>query len=337
MKIVVIGAGTMGSVHAPSYAAMAGVELVGIVDPRTEVVEALAARTGTKAYATYDEFLLERDSDVVDICVPTPFHRGYIERAAKRGKHVVCEKPLALSLADAEADIKVCRENNVRLFVGQVVRFFPEYRKIYAAVQEGALGRVGTARTFRGGAFPTASNDWYANAHMSGTLVTDMMIHDFDFLRWCFGDVERVYAKSLMPYEANRIDHALVSLRFQNGVIAHAEGTWAMPAGFHTAIEVAGCEGMLTHSSDDTAPIHLSRRETSAGGGVVEVPSSPLVHHPYYRELAHFIDCIRTGQPADVEPEDALEALRISLAAMESIRTGRVVRPLAAQKGSVGA
>ncbi|QSO54010.1 Gfo/Idh/MocA family oxidoreductase [Alicyclobacillus curvatus] len=324
MRVVVIGAGTMGTVHSQAYAEMPGVELAGIVDHRQKVAEMLAQKTGTTAYESLAAFFAEADADVVDVCVPTPFHKDYIAAAAKAGKHVISEKPLDRNLKDAAESIQICNDNGVRLFVGQVVRFFPEYRSIRQQVLQGNVGRVGTVRTYRGGVFPTAWNDWYANGRMSGTLIVDLLIHDIDFLRWCFGDVKRVYAKNLRE-ESNRLEHVYISLRFQSGVIAQLEGTWSMPSGFGTMIEVAGDKGMISHNSTESVPIHTALRQSAAGQATVEVPKSPTVHNPYYIELEHFMDCIRTGKPADVQPEDALAALEISLAALQSAESGEVI------------
>ena len=336
MRVAVIGAGTMGTVHSEIYAAMPGIEFLGIVDAQWERAQALATRLGTTAYASYEEMVVE-DPDVVDICVPTPFHKDYITRTARAGKHVISEKPLALSAQDANEAIQACKENGVRLFVGQVVRFFPEYRKLYDLVQSGRLGDIGTVRTFRGGSFPNAWNDWYANEHLSGTLVVDLMIHDFDFLCWCFGEVDHVFAKQLLRHEANRLDHAFATLRFKNGVIAHVEGSWATPSGFRTEVEMAGSKGLAHHNSQESVPIHLQERRGGSTESVVEVPESPLQHSPYYEELAHFIECIRENKRCVVEPEDALRALQISLAAVESARTGQPVYLSGREEGSVGA
>jgi UDP-N-acetylglucosamine 3-dehydrogenase len=153
----------------------------------------------------------------------------------------------------------------------------------------------------------------------------DMIIHDFDFLRWCFGEVERVYAKSQLGRDQSRMDHALVSLRFKNGVIAHTAGTWAYPNGFRTELEIAGSEGIIHHNSEEATPIFASLRSSRSGGGGVAVPESPLTKGPYYLELEHFIDCIQNGTKPIVTAEDAYKALEISLAALQSVQTGQPV------------
>lgn len=325
MKVLVIGAGTMGSTHSQAYAHMPGVELVGIVDIRLEAAEALAQSLGTWAYTRLEDVLAAEDPQVVDVCVPTHLHKAYVLQAAALGKQVVCEKPLARTLADAREMIDACTAAGVGLYVGQVVRFFPEYQQAQRMVREGQLGRVGTTRLTRGGGYPNGWNDWYSQVGSSGSLVVDLMIHDFDFVRWCFGDVQRVYGKSLLGRETNRLDHAFASLRCKNGVIAHVSGTWAYPEGFGTSLEIAGMEGMVQYSSTDGPSVHTLVRAQKAGEKGVAIPASPLVKSPYYLELEHFIDCIRTGASPVVTAADAYAALEISLAVLASIQTGQPI------------
>lgn len=326
LKVAVLGAGTMGTVHSKAYSRMDRADLVGIVDMRPAVGKKLADSCNTNAYTSLDALLAEQNPDVIDVCLPTYLHRTYVERAAELGKHVVCEKPIARSLEDADSMILACMTAGVRLFVGHVVRFFPEYREMKSIIDSGKIGTVGTVRTFRGGGFPTGWEDWYASVERSGSLVVDLAIHDFDFLRWCFGKVERVYAKSLHGRDANRMDHALVSLRFESGVIGHLEASWAEPSGFHTSFEAAGTGGIVSHNSDEATPVHSLLRGGHANThGGVAVPDSPLLTSPYFTELEHFLTCIETGESSIVTAEDAYHALQISLAANQSIRTGEVV------------
>ncbi len=324
-RIGLVGTGTMGSVHAHAYSHMEDAKVVGIVDIDEVAGTELANRYGAVAYSSLEALLAAQEVDVIDVCVPTPWHREYVEKAATAKKHVICEKPLARTLEDAQAMMDACERNGVRLFVGHVVRFFPEYQMAHDAVAAGNLGQIGVVRTMRGGQYPTAWQDWYASPAMSGTLLVDMVIHDFDFLRWCFGDVSRVYAKSMLGRDINRLDHAFVSLRFNSGVIGHVEGTWAYPSGFHTELEIAGQGGLIAHKSDDAVPVHLELRAEQGQGQGVMVPDSPMLKNPYQLELEHFIECLTDGKEARVTPLDAYRALEIGLAALESVQTGQVV------------
>ncbi|WP_067924966.1 Gfo/Idh/MocA family protein [Alicyclobacillus shizuokensis] len=326
LKVAVVGAGTMGTVHSEAYREMADVDLVGILDIRPEAAQRLAARRETAAYTTLNALIQAAQPDVVDVCVPTYLHRQVVEAAAVAGCHVICEKPIARTLADAEAMIRVCQAAGVKLYIAHVVRFFPEYRRAHDLVCDGAVGRVGVVRAMRGGAFPVGWEDWYANVAKCGTVIVDSMIHDFDFLRWCFGEVDRVYAKSQLGRDMVQSDHAFVSLRFQNGVIAHVEGTWAYPSGFYTELEMAGAKGLIEFRSQDAIAVHTQIRQSERAHAGVQVPESPLVKSPYQLELEHFLECIRRDVQPLVTAEDACKALEISLAALASARAGKPVR-----------
>jgi len=325
LDVVVVGAGTMGSVHARAYERMQDIRLVGIVDVNTERAERLAIACHTEAYQELDNLLSTKHVDVVDVCVPTDLHRSYAEKAFQSGKHVICEKPIARTLEDAVAMLHASQTAGKQLHIGHVLRFFPEYQVARELVRRGELGEVGTAHAVRGGQFPKGVEDWYSSTDRSGTLILDMMIHDFDFLRWCFGEIRRVYAKNLRRDETERLDHAFVTLRFDSEVIAQVTGTWAYPEGFHTSLEIAGQYGTLRHDSNDSAPMQVMLHDHSAGAVGVAVPESPLLKDPYFAELEHFMACIRGEAQPIMTGEDALAALTISLAALESVRTGRVI------------
>ncbi|WP_409293980.1 Gfo/Idh/MocA family protein [Peribacillus sp. SCS-26] len=325
LNVLLIGAGTMGGTHGAAYTGMEDAVLCGIVDVNLEKAEELANRLNTKAFESFEEAVAALPPlDVVSVCLPTPFHKPFVKKAADLGLHVVCEKPLARSLADAREMIDYCREKNVKLYVGHVVRFFPEYVRAKQIIEEGRIGKVGMVRTTRGGQFPMGSNDWYADYEASGGLVLDMIIHDFDFLRWCFGDVERVFAKGIKDGGLKHRDYSLVTLRFKSGVIAHVEGTWAHQ-GFSTQFEFAGSEGIIDHDSKKSVPVIFEGRGESAAAGGVAVPESPLKQNPYFEELTHFIQCIKSGEEPIVSAEDAYKAMEIALAALESMKTGKEI------------
>ncbi|MDB4894779.1 MAG: gfo/Idh/MocA family oxidoreductase [Firmicutes bacterium] len=327
MKVAVIGAGTMGTVHSEAYADMPGTQIAGIVDIRLAAAQSLAARTQTNAYDSFDALLAHEQPDVIDICVPTYRHRAYTEQAAHAGKHVICEKPMARTLADARAMLNVCESADVRLFLAHVVRFFPEYSRATRSVQKGAVGKPGVIRTTRAGGHPTAWEDWYASYARSGGVIMDLLIHDFDWLRATFGEVERIFARSLRGRDTQRLDYALVTLRFATGAIAHVEGSWAHRGGFHTSIEIAGTVGMIEHDSRQSAPIRVHTESREQGQAGVAVPESPLAQSPYYLELENFMNCIRTNTQPIVTAEDGYKALEIAAAANLSAATGRPATP----------
>ncbi|WP_408010219.1 Gfo/Idh/MocA family protein [Pseudalkalibacillus sp. A8] len=323
--VLILGAGTMGKVHAEAYAEMDNVQVVGIVDSDCEKAGKIASPLGAPIFASVDEALSTLDYfNVVDICLPTLMHKEMVFRFAEIGIDIICEKPIARTLEDAWEIIEVCKEKDVKLFVAHVVRFFPEYELAKKRVEEGAIGKPAVARTFRGGVFPTGWNDWYTDFNQSGGLILDMIIHDFDYLRWMFGEVERVYAKSLLGRNMLRVDYALVTLRFKSGVIAHVEGSWAHE-GFTTRYEIAGQTGIIDYDSAKETPFIMKSKMVGKGIGGVAVPESPLKKNPYHMELEHFLSCIERNEEPKVTAEDAYKAVEIAVAALESIQSGKPV------------
>jgi UDP-N-acetylglucosamine 3-dehydrogenase len=321
MKVGVIGAGFIGAIHLDAYANMPEVEVLGVADARPESATAGAAIVGAHAYPSYEELVAAEEVDVVDVCLPTAYHRELALKAARQGKHVILEKPIARTLEDAEAIVEAFSSTHQRLFVGHVVRFFPEYQRIKAMMDEGDLGTVGIVRTSRRSPFLRGWNDWYADWRMSGGVLLDMVIHDFDFLRWTLGEVERLYARGVLGREYNRLDYALVTLRFAGGAIAHVEGHWGYPGAFNYSIEVAGSRALVVADSTEPGSVQLLGGTTGPG----ESPDVITGKSPYQSELEHFIHCIATGEESLVWPDDAYEALRIGLAATESVVTGKPV------------
>ena len=302
------------------------VDLRGFFAPTAAHAEQLAHQHGVRAFSSLEALLLE--VDVVDVCTPTSEHMVPVLAAAAAGKHIVCEKPLARHVADGQAMIDACAAAGVRLFVAQVVRFFPEFARAKEVVDGGSLGKVGVVRTVRGGNFPRPES-WYGDFRKSGGVVLDLAIHDIDYLRWLCGDATRVFARGLTFEGIPATDHVLITLRFAGGAIGHIEGSWAYPPGnFRTFLEVAGDEGLLQVDNLQTVPLTLvMQHDPNAPEGAVTIPGGFLAPEddPYYRELKHFLDCLDSGDRFLVRPEDALEALRIALAAIESERTGQPV------------
>jgi predicted dehydrogenase len=321
MRVGLVGAGFMGGVHLNAYAAIPEVEVVGVADARTEAAVAGAKMVGARPYASFEELVAAEEVELVDVCLPTAFHRDLALKAAGEGKHVILEKPIARTMQDAREILEAFSGDAPRLFVGHVVRFFPEYVGIKEKIDAGDLGTIGVVRTSRRSPFLLGWNDWYADWRLSGGVLLDLVIHDFDFLRWALGEVERVYARGMLGREYNRLDYVFVTLRFESGAIAHVEGHWGYPGPFNYSIEVAGSDALLTVDSTEPASLELVGDPAASG----EVPDLASGESPYEVELAHFLDCIATGEESIVRPQDASEALRIGLAATESVLTGKPV------------
>lgn len=343
-KVAIWGAGTMGRVHAGCYERSEEARAVYVIDQDLAKAQELASTCEARAMTDPAVALSDPEVDVVDVCLPTYLHRQSVEQAARSGKHVLCEKPAALSAADAKAMIDTCRACGVKLGIAHVLRYFPEYEMARQMITSGDLGQIGTVRLSRVGPFPRGWRDWYADEARSGGLLLDLSIHDFDFLRWCFGPVDHVYARKVR--DDRPLEYALVVVRMKNGVIAHVEGSWAHPGPFSYRFEVCGSSGMIEYDSLKARPLSIVTAAPTGGGGRgngqatgtgsageggggapgVAVPESPLRdREPYLREIRDFLAYVRGEGIPRVLPEDAVAALKISLAATRSALTGKVV------------
>jgi len=323
MKVAVLGCGTMGRTHIENFAKMPDVDLVAIFDADEASVNQVAEQYQTTAYMSFDDMMNEKKPDIVSICLPTHFHKEYVFKVADKGSHIICEKPIAPSIEDGIDMVKYCENKGVRLFIGHVVRFFPNYVDIAKKVKAGVIGDVGVIHTKRVGSNPAQVRSWYKD--FSGGVILDLMIHDIDFLCGIMNEVTSVYA--LNKVEQGH-DYALVTLRFSNGAIANLEAYWGYPGPFTTAVEIAGTEGVIRYNSNESISIKVLKalNKTDDQESQVAVPQSPALHNPYYYELKHFIECIKNDEDPLISVEDALLAVNIALSAKKSAETGLPVK-----------
>ncbi len=329
LTVGIIGAGYIGTRHAACWSRLPGARIAAVADIDRAKAEALAAPAAAAVYESAEALLADASVQAVSICTPTDLHRPIAEAAARAGKHILCEKPMALTPDDCAAMTAAAEAAGVVFTVGHVVRFFPEFADAKRQVERGAVGNPAAVRTRRGGSFPRPESDWYADPKRSGGVILDLLVHDIDWLQWCFGPIKRVYARGLTDRGLERLDYALLTMRHENGVISHVEGTWADPAGFATTFEIAGDGGLLTFDSRKARALSFAARAPQPEGAApgVVVPASPLAaeDEPFYRQIAAFADSVVNGAPLAVDPADACRAVAVAAAARESLRTGEAV------------
>lgn len=313
--IGLVGAGGIARMHLPGWRALGFDVLVHSLDG---LAPALAAQHGARAVDSLDELLA--GCDIVDVAAPTEAHRELVERAAAAGKHVVCEKPLALTVADGAAMVAACERAGVRLFPAHVVRYFPAYAELHTAVASGRLGTPAVQRFFRIGAKPRMP--WYYDRSRSGGIAMDQMIHDLDQARWIAGPVEAVYATEAGG-QAGAATTVQAILRHRSGTITHVNGVWGDDAlEFRTGFSVAGPSGLLEHDSRRHPVLDYRGRRPADDSGPDYLPPVDAAASPYTFELADFARAIRDGGPARVSAVDGVEAVRIASAVNRSLAEG---------------
>ena len=327
VTIAIIGAGFMGSAHAANYAALGERVRVKTVCGRSlERAARVADTVGAEPTLDLDAALLDPEVDAVDICLPTPLHRAVAERALDARKHVLLEKPIALTAADADAILAAAERNGKLLMVGLVLRFWPEYVELGRLVGAGELGRPLAVSTQRLSP-PADWADWLGDRTQSGGTAVDLLIHDFDQMNRLLGTPRRVDAHEPEPGHV----HALVEYDGASGL---AEGSMRMPRSypFSSALRVL-CEQGAAEYTFTAAPVEGEGNigASSSPRGLRVYPTNGAMRiepvesaDPWGPEIAYFVSCLEQGrQPVDGTGEQAQQALLVSLAANRSIASGR--------------
>lgn len=321
LRIGILGAGFAGAMHAHSALGLDGVQVIAVAAATPEEAAPLANECGARIEASAEQLCAAWDIDLVVVATPTHLHAAHTIAAARARKHVFCEKPLARTLADAEAMVRACREAGVTLAVGHVVRYFPEYRRAKALLDAGTLGRPAIATLTRGNFAVGSARGWYLDAAKSGGVVLDLMLHDLDTLRWWFGEPSRVYAKRFAGTAG--LEYALATIRYEDRPIVQVEASWAEHGGFRTGFELRGDRGMLVHDSRTASPIALQSPSGPAGPAMMATPT--LHETPYRAQLRDLCTRITRGDRPLVDGREGLRSLALGLAVIRSADTGEVV------------
>jgi len=324
LKVAVIGLGKMGQRHLENWSQLDDIQIAGLVGSDQKILTSLSSKYNTQGFSRLEDLFAGVEVDVVDICLPTFLHYQFVREAALANKHVICEKPIGRTVSEAQAIIDICQKQNVQLYIGHTLRFDPEYANAHDQVMKGVIGNPGVVRLSRGTATPVGKKSWYADPEKSGGMILDLGIHDIDWLLWTFGSVQRVMAKHIkreLPNGKN-LEYALVTLRMVDGTIAHLELSWAKKR-LETSFELAGKNGMITSNSVDSQPIVVIKEDESLEPTYL---SNNLVgDSPILRQLRHFKDCIVEGFSPIVTAEDALKAVEVAEAAIQSAATSKPV------------
>ncbi len=329
VKIGVIGLGRMGRLYARLLATqVSGVYLDAVAEvgeqARSQIMDELDV---AHAFADAYELLALPDLNAVVIATPTSTHHDLVIAAAKAGKAIFCEKPLALTLEETYSMLQAVASAQVPLQVGFMRRFDEAYRRAKTLIADGQIGHPVTFKSLSRDPFCPPGD--YMDPAKSGGLILDMAIHDFDLARWLVGsEVERVTAEGTVLVckelaAVGDIDNALVNMRFVNGALGNIEASRNAFYGYDIRTEVLGSEGAVMIGVHQHTPVMLLNR---AGAHHDVMPYLIERFGDAYRaQLQHFIDCLHKGQSPAVGGAEALAACKIGIAATRSYQAGRPV------------
>ncbi len=326
IRLGLLGAGFIGATHAAAIQAVEGAELAVVADANREAADRLAGQYGARAYYEAERLYEDEALDAVTICLPTYLHCEAVVAAAERGKHILCEKPVALAVSEVDQMIDAVESAGVKAMVAQCVRFWPQYAAAKQLLDDGVLGRPLMATTSRL-AGPPGWSSWFLNPKLSGGAILDLAIHDLDYLFTLFGVPERVFAVGTAS-GTGAWDDVLTTLRYgQMG--ASARAGYLMPDGwpFTTSFRILGDEACVAYrfrvggQIDNRAAAQTEFTLFRSG----QDPEQPAcsTQDPYEAEVEYFVDCLRQGREPEIATlKEARTVLRIALAARESLETG---------------
>jgi myo-inositol 2-dehydrogenase/D-chiro-inositol 1-dehydrogenase len=328
VNIAVIGTGRMGSVHVRNIVRLIPeANLVAICDIRLEVAQAVGDELNIqRVVKDYHELLDDKEIETILIATSTDTHAFIMKDVAASGKHIFCEKPLALELDKIDNAIAVVKKSGVKLQVGFNRRFDKSFQRVQEIVASGEIGRPCILRiTNRDPDFPAMEF-----LRVSGGMFLDMTIHDFDMARFQVGEVEEVYATGGVLIEPELkefgdIDTNIVTLKFANGAVGAIDNSRKAVYGYDQRLEVFCSNG--TAMADNEAE-HTAVKGNPDGFHAARPPYFFMQRYApcYVDEVRQFIECVRDDQPTPTNGADGRAAVVLGYAAWKSLRENRPVK-----------
>jgi len=328
-RVGVIGAGSIAQAcHLPGYAKSEYADLVAFADPEPECHKEMTKLfEHMKGYAHYKDMLANEKLDLVSVCTPNKYHAEAAIAAFQAGCHVLCEKPIATTLEEADAMIAAAKKAKRKLMVGFTHRLFTGTLKCRELLQAKAIGKpfMIRARFAHGGPYPGwAKSDWFYHKNLSaGGAMLDMGIHAIDLCLWLMGPIVSVQAHAATLVKKIEVDdNALLQFEFKNGALGYIEVGWTSKPGF-TGIEIYGADGSII--CDYNHRLSLIGGKASAGADSTKEWKT-LDKHPtqggWSTEIGHWLDVVRGEQKLTMDGKAGRDALEIALAAYQSSESG---------------
>lgn len=324
-KLALLGAGRIGKVHARAIAEDKRAKLVAVVDAMAEAAQAIADSAGCEV-STIDAVIANPEIDGVIICTPTNTHADLIERLARAGKAIFCEKPIDLDVERARACLEVVRQTGAKVMLGFNRRFDPHFRAVRQAIDDGKIGTVEMVTiTSRDPGPPPAEY-----IKVSGGIFRDMTIHDFDMARFLLGEeIVQVFATGAVLVDKaigalGDYDSASLILTTKSGRQAVISNSRRASYGYDQRIEVHGSLGSVSAENQRPVSIEIANKE-----GYTRPPLHDFFMTrytaAYAAEISAFIDSVEKGAALSPSAEDGLIALQLADAALRSAKEGKVV------------
>jgi len=333
LGIAVVGSGRAGMIHARNFASgIEGARLVAMVDPVAEARAAALRELGLdRGYGDYREALADPAVGAVVVVTPTATHREIVVAAAEAGKHVLCEKPMAMTAEECTAMIAACDRGRVRLQLGFMRRYARDFVEAKAAIDAGAVGEVVLVKSHTRG--PSVPQPWMYDIAKSNGPLAEVNSHDIDALRWFAGDdFAEVYAigGNYRCPEARKehpdfYDNVAMTIRFRRGAQGMIDGAQGVGYAYDARLEVVGTRGVLLVGALQASSVVICGSDSRLVSPAVR-SWRDLFADAYREEDRAFVRCVLEDRPPTPSGRDGLEAVRAVNAGNRSIATGQPVK-----------
>jgi len=320
LRIGILGYGFMGKTHANNLLKIPNVQVSAIYS----AIDEPNLPPNVTFHKDWKPLLDDANIDAVIIATPTFLHTEQAIYAVNKHKHIFIEKPMALNVEECDAILKAAKQNNIKVAVGHVLRFWPSYQAAKEAVQSRDT-HIGDLKMIRARRYSGAPNwaKWFADEKLSGGCILDLSIHDIDFATWCFS------AKAIEVYcEARRLTEigfdnwgiSFTTIKYEENKIAHCEASWAGTKNFpfSTDCEIMGTNGIIRFDSAHPIPIKMY-------GEVAPEIQDPYDSDGYMKEMIDFITALQNNTSPSVSGEDGRYAVAICCAAIKSAHEKRPI------------
>ena len=343
LRIGLIGAGWITTVHYDAFSAIPDCEIVAQADIDPAKLKWFQeTRPVPKSYSSHTELLADPDIDVVTVAVPNSLHAKLARDVLRAGKHAIVEKPLTLTLEDAREILELARANNLVVGYAEELCYIPKFRRMKQIADGGGIGNVYMVKQCEKHAGPYSPWFWQREGAGGGILM-DMGCHAIEFCRWFMGKkpVKKVTAhmNTYLHKEITRLeDHVILTMEFDDGTLGQVESSWTLKGGMSSTAEVYGTKGVLYGDLLEGMGIRAFSEEgfpeQPYNQGQLGGPESVgwtrpdyewLWNNGYPQEMADFLDAIRNGVTPTESAADGLAVLEIMLAGYYSAGTGRSI------------
>ena len=326
VRIAIVGTGGIARRHVKALLELSDAKIVAMIDLERAKAQEAAACCGAEVYDGLGDCLDEVDA--VYILTPPFSHRTLALEAIEAGKHVFCEKPLSISLDDAEAIVAAAASTRVKFMVGFNHRFREGFSRLKSIAESGELGKIMHFWSHRIG--PGASGkvyNWRTDPEQVCGMSVESLSHDIDIMRWIAGEAKDVRANvfASLPHLPQFDNNANVVLTLKQGGTGLIHASWASRLGFNSR-GVIGTKGTAYISGPGLwSMTELHRQTEDMDHEAVEIINDYFDDTSYLNENRHFVECIETDQQPSASARDGLETLRISHAILESHSSSTVV------------